>query len=142
MSTPPTGQPMTEAALRSLLWGGAPNQPKELPRAEDLDDLTLAKIRLLQMRRPASHGAAAVLHNPVPWALGAFILGAVASRSSTARKALLWTSAKVAKRTLGGTAAAFVQRKAKRPAPHRNGRQKRRPPGWGGRLLELMKSAS
>jgi hypothetical protein len=133
--------PLTDAAVRSLLWGGAARAESPAPfRAEDLDDLTLAKIRLLEMRRPPSNTLSAVLHNPAPWALAAFGLGAVVSRSKLARKALAWVGARFAKQSFKQGAKAFAARGAHNG--RHNGKCRVSPGPRIPAFLNWMKSAS
>lgn len=145
-NSPPIQAPLTDAALRSLLWGGAQSRQPVPGSAEQLDDLTLAKIRLLEMRRPHQSATAAILHNPIPIAVGAFALGAIVSRSKLARMALTWAGARVAGTAFKQTAKSLASRQVRsngRANGRWNGRRKPQPAGWAGKLAAaLMKSGS
>jgi hypothetical protein len=130
--------PLTKAVLRSLLWdGGAAAEACEAPTAHaagsrpgetayappplpapqheaPLDELTLAKIRLLEMRRPPVTPLVRIARNPVPWVVGALLLGVVLGRSRIARAGLAWAGAKVVSRTVKSGASRFSKKKAAR----------------------------
>jgi hypothetical protein len=143
--------PLTKAVLRSLLWDAGATAaarpdaetttepdaesvrtiappPQPAPQREiQLDELTLAKMRLLELRRPPASALARVARNPIPWVIAALALGLVLGRSRTARTMLVWAGKKAATGTLAIGARRFASS---------------RPDRSNGRLRAWMKSSS
>jgi len=125
--------PMTEAAIRAQLWGGAnPHEPPPAGPLHQIDDLTLAKLRLMELRRPPSNQVSSLIRNPLPWAVAALAVGALLSRSKAARAAAAWIGARAARQMFKQTTRQWAARSAHR----HNGRH------TGSRLMAWMKSRS
>ena len=128
--TRPVATPETLSPALPAAHTHAPPHSPAPQREIALDDLTLAKIRLLELRRPPASALARVARNPIPWVVAALLVGTVLGRSKVARAGLAAGLAWAGKRVVSTTLKVGANRFASSRKPTGNGRFTR----WMSRL--------